>query len=247
MIKRYLAIVALLFCCNFLHAQDDNPPAWAGGADQRDLSFGFSFSYVDNYYKILKKPNWQSPFLDPENDNKPVTSDATSISSKNTPGFAVGFLTRYDFTEHFEVRLTPSLIFADRSLSYTYVNPSDNVTKTVQTTAADIPLAIKIKSDRHGDFRGYIVGGLKYSYAIGAKANSDDNEALVDRTVKNVTNYTSYEAGIGCDIYFEYFKLSPELKISNSFGNVLLPEAQPYSSPISKLFLHTLMINLYFE
>jgi len=76
MIKCYLAIVTLLFCSNVLLAQD-NPPAWAGGADQHDLSFGFSFSYVSNYYKILKKPNWQAPFLDPQNDNKPVTSTAT--------------------------------------------------------------------------------------------------------------------------------------------------------------------------
>lgn len=246
MIKCYLAIVALLFCSNILLAQD-NPPAWAGGADQRDLSFGFSFSYVSNYYKILKKPNWQTPFLDPQNGNRPVTSTGTSISSLNTPGFAVGFLTRYDFTEHFEVRLTPSLIFADRSLSYTYSDTADNVKKIVQTTTIDFPLSIKIKSDRHGDFRPYFTAGLKYSYSIGAKANSDSNAALIDRTVKNVGSYESYEAGIGCDIYFEYFKLSPELKISNSFGNVLLPEAQPYSSPISKLFLHSLMINLYFE
>jgi hypothetical protein len=246
MIKCYLAIVALLFCSNILLAQD-NPPAWGGGADQRDLSFGFSFSYVANYYKILKQPNWQTPFLDPENGNRPVTSQLNAISSASTPGFAVGFLTRYDFTEHFELRLTPSLIFADRSLTYTYANPSDDVTKIVQTTTVDFPLAIKIKSDRHGDFRPYFVAGLRYSYSIGAKANSDNNEALIDRTVKNVGSYDSYEAGIGCDIYFEYFKLSPEIKISNSFGNVLLPEAQPFSSPISKLFLHTLMINLYFE
>lgn len=56
MIKCYLAIVALLLCSNLLLAQG-NPPAWGGGADQHDLSFGFSFAYVDSYYKILKKPD----------------------------------------------------------------------------------------------------------------------------------------------------------------------------------------------
>src|ERR1700761_5602916 len=98
--KVYVIVFIFLFCGKMVFAQQ--PPSWAGGADQRDLSFGFSFSYVSNYYKILKKPNWQSPFLDPQNGNRPVTSTGTSISSPNTPGFAVGFLTRYDFTEHLE-------------------------------------------------------------------------------------------------------------------------------------------------
>jgi len=145
------------------------------------------------------------------------------------------------------VRVTPSLVFASRDLSYDYVTPSDNVTKQVQTTTVDFPLLFKVKSDRISDFRAYLVGGVKYSYSIGSKLNSDADADLLDKTVKNVGGYASYEAGIGCDIYFEYFKLSPELKISNSFGNVLVPENQPFSGPISKLYLHTLMFSLYFE
>jgi hypothetical protein len=246
MIKtKYLTLFFLLFCSKLLFAQDQ-PPAWGGGADQRDLSFGFSFSYVSNYFKILKQPNWQTPFLDKENGNAPVTSPVNTISSPNAPGFAVGFLTRYRLTEHLEARVTPSLIFADRDISYTYVNPSDNVVKTVQSTTVDLPLLLKLKSDRVGNFRAYILGGVKYSYAIGAD-KSDATAALIDKTVKNVPGYGSYEAGIGCDIYFEYFKLSPEIMLSNSFGNVLVPENQPFSSPISKLLLHTVMFNLYFE
>jgi len=246
MIKiRYLAIILLLFCSNLLFAQ--GPPAWGGGADQTDLSFGFTFSYVNSYFKILKKPDWRSPYLDPQNGNQPVTSDLNNISSANTPGFAVGFLTRYSLTEHLEVRVTPSLIFADRTLSYAYVNPSDDITKDVQTTTVDFPLLLKLKSDRIGNFRAYLVGGVKYSYDIGSKANSDENAAPLDKTVKMVQGYGSYEAGIGCDIYFEYFKLSPEILLSNSFNDVMIHENQPFSNPISKLFLHTVMFSLYFE
>jgi len=242
--KGYLTIILLLFGCN-LFAQ--HAPAWGGGADQHDLSFGFSFSYVNSYFKILKKTGWQSPFLDPQNGNQPVTSDLNSISSPGSAGFAVGFLCRYSLTDHLEIRTTPSLIFADRALDYTYVTASDDVTKTVQSTTVDFPLLFKLKSDRISDFRAYLVGGVKYSYSITSKLNSDANADLLDKTVKNVGSYPSYEIGVGCDIYFEYFKLSPELKISNSFGNVLVPENQPFSGPISKLYLHTLMFTLYFE
>jgi hypothetical protein len=240
---RYLIIILLLFCGNCLFAQ--SVPAWGGGADLKDLSFGFSFSYVGSYYKVDKKPNWRNPYID--NDGHPVTDSLRSISSPNSPGFAVGFLTRYRITDHLEVRVTPSLIFADRYLDYTFNTASQNTTKSVQANMVDIPLSIKLKSDRVGDFRAYLLGGVKYSQAIGSKVNSDANAALIDKLVKNVSGFSSYEAGIGCDIYFEFFKLSPEIKMSNSFGDVLLHENQPYSSPINKLSLHTLMFSLYFE
>ncbi len=98
-----------------------------------------------------------------------------------------------------------------------------------------------------GDFRAYVLGGVKYSQAIGTRVNADAGAALADKFVKNVGSYGSYEAGIGCDIYFEFFKLSPEIKLSNSFGDLMLHENHPYSRPIDKLSLHTLMFSLVFE
>jgi hypothetical protein len=111
----------------------------------------------------------------------------------------------------------------------------------------DLPLLLKLKSDRIGDFRAYVLGGFKYSQAIGSRVNADAGAALTEKLVKNVSGYASYEAGIGCDLYFEFFKLSPEIKLSNSFGDVMLHENHPYSRPIDKLSLHTLMFSLHFE
>jgi hypothetical protein len=241
--NRYLIIILLLFSSNTLLAQ---VPAWGGGADLTDLSFGFTFSYVSSYFKIDKKPNWRSPFFDPS-VNRYLPDSLKSIGSKNSPGFAVGFITRYRLTDHLEARITPSLIFADRSISYTYPNETDNVTKLVQTTTVDLPLEFKLKSDRVGNVRAYIMGGAKYSIAVGSKKNTDSGLDPLSKQVKNVGGFGSYEAGLGFDIYFEFFKLSPEIKISNSLGNVLVPENHPFSSPISKLGLHTLMFSLYFE
>jgi hypothetical protein len=238
----YLTIVLLLLSSSTLLAQ---VPAWGGGADLTDLSFGFSFSYVTDYYKIDKKPNWRDPFFDPS-VNKYITTPLNSISSKNSPGFAIGFITRYRLTDHFEARVNPALVFSDRALSYAYENSAQDVTKQVQATTVDFPLLFKLKSDRLQDFRAYIIGGVKYSVAIGSKKTDPGTDPL-NKLVKNVGSFGSYEAGLGCDIYFEFFKLSPEIKVSNSFGNLLVPENHPYSSPINKLGLHTIMFSLIFE
>jgi len=243
--KRYLILILLSFCCSFAFAQE-HAPSWGGGADQKDLSFGFTFAYVSNYFKIDKKPDWRQPFLDPLNNNQPVTPALNSIGSANSPGFAVGFLARYRITEHLEARFSPLLVFAGRTATYDYADETFDVTKTVSSTTIDFPLLLKIKSDRIDDYRGYIIAGLKESYSLDAN-KPDPQDALIDKTLKNASSYSSYEVGLGMDIYFEYFKLSPEIKLSNSFGNVLYPENTPYASPISKLSLHTLMFSLCFE
>lgn len=239
---RYLIIIVLLFFSKSLFAQ---APAWGGGADQADFSFGFSFAYVSSYLKIQKKPDWQTPFFD-SGVGHTITSPMTSISSPNSPGFAVGFLARYRLDEHIELRSTPSLVFADRGLNYTFTDASQDVAKPVQSTMIEFPLSVKLKSDRIQDFRAYILGGIKYSEGIGSKKNSPGTDPL-EQIVTNKNSFGSYELGLGCDIYFEYFKLSPEIKISNSFNNVLISENNPYSRPISSLSLHTVTFSLIFE
>jgi hypothetical protein len=259
MIKlRLLLLTGFMFLGKGLFAQGV-VPAWASGADEQDWSFGFTFQYVTTDFKIDKKPDWRSPFYDPASGLK-LTDSLNSISSKGSPGFALGFIARYRLTDHLEARLTPMFVFADRLLEYEYASTAGNpllstkaqpisptlLEQAVQTTTFDIPLSLKLKSDRLGNFRGYLLGGVKYSKLIaGNKAVASNS--LVDKLVKNSSGFTSYELGIGCDFYFEYFKLSPEFKISNSFGNILVPDNNPYARPIDKLFLHTFMFSLYFE
>jgi hypothetical protein len=260
MIKlRLLLIAVCMLAGNCLFAQDQVVHAWASGADERDLSFGFTFQYVSTDFKINKAADWRSPFYDPDTGIK-LTDSLNSISSKSSKGFGIGFITRYRLTDHLEARLTPMLVFADRLLYYEYQSPAGNpllssksspsssniLQQQVQTTMVELPLSMKLKSDRLGNFRAYLLGGVKYSLLIGGK-KTDINASPVDRLVKNVGSFASYEAGIGFDIYFEYFKLSPEIKMSNSFKSVLVPENHPYARPIDKLFLHTIMFSLYFE
>jgi len=220
--------------------------AWGGGADDNLVSFGFSFQYLLQDYKIVRQDNWRNPIIDPQNPNgTPLTTPITRISSRPSPGFTVGFITRYRVAEHLEVRATPALVFADREINYEFVNPSDNLNRQIQTTSIDMPLLLKLRSDRLKNFRAYLVGGVKYSLAV-SKGKVDENEGPLQQKILNKRGIGSYEAGIGCDIYFEYFKMSPEIKVANSFNSVLAGNV-PLSAPLSKLFLHSIMFSLHFE
>ena len=60
------------------------------------------------------------------------------------------------------------------------------------------------------------------------------------------TNY-SIDVGFGVDIYFAYFKFSPEIKYSYGLKNMLIDQNNQYSNLINRLSTRGLLISLTFE
>ena len=244
MMKYFYLLLFLVFSRSTALAQQN----WGGGVDDEILHWGFSFQYITPQFKILKDPYWRDPYFD-EKTNKLVTDPLYSVSSPLSKGMGLGFVTDLRLTDNTNLRFTPSLSFTDRILNYTYENsPSGDRQKIVPATMADFPLGIKLKSDRRNNFRAYLLGGVKYSVDITSpKKNDDSGNIATEKLVKNKRGILTYETGIGLDLYFEWFKMSPEIKISNSFRSILKQENNAYTSPIDKLFLHSVQFSLYFE
>lgn len=244
MMKYFYAFLFLVFSSGSVTAQQN----WGGGVDDDILHWGFSFQYIMPQYKILKNPTWRDPYMDPE-ENSAVTAPLNSISSPVSPGMGLGFVTDLKLGDNANLRFTPSLSFADRLIYYEYQGGTTTLReKKIPATMGDLPLGIKIKSDRRNNFRAYFLGGVKYSIdIISAKKNDDSGNIAIEKFVKNKRSILTYETGVGFDIYFEWFKMSPEIKLSNSFRSVLKQENNPYTAPLDKLFLHSLQFSLYFE
>lgn len=244
MTKRFILLSLLAI---FFSASTQAQQNWGGGVDNEPFHFGFTFQFVSSEYKIIKMPTWRDPFIDPQ-DNSVAKPSLYSISSPVSPGFGLGFVSNYRLGKNADIRFTPALVFSDRLIDYQYELPDDFKQQKIQSTLVDFPLGIKIKSDRRRNFRAYMLGGVKYSVDIVSKKKTNDiDKILTEKLVKNTRNILWYEAGIGFDLYFEFFKLSPEIKLANSFQSVLKPEDHPYSAPIDKLFLRNLQFSLYFE
>lgn len=249
--KKTLLILLFSVIAFTLKAQN-----WGGGIDQQDFNWGFSFQYVASEYKIIRSPKWRKPFENTNPDDGPlgtVTDPLKSIVSPLSAGFGIGFVMNYRLSPNLDLRSTPTLIFNDRIVNYTYeetgINPDfSEKEQRIQATMVDFPIGIKLKSERRKDFRTYLLLGAKYSMdlASGKKAK-DEGKIAIDRVLKNKRNFASYEAAIGFDLYFEYFKMSPELKVSHSFGNVIKRENHPYDTPIDKAILRSFTFSLFFE
>jgi hypothetical protein len=221
-------------------------PNDGGDSDFDELSFGFMFQYFNTDFKIFRQPDWRKPYPDPVTGT-PLTGKVNAIRARHRPGFGLGFVSNLRMGNHADLRFTPGLSFTDKEVLYFY-DTGAPVSKVVQSTMVDLPLGVKIKSDQRDNFRVYLLAGMKYSVNIVSKKKTDDSSnPPLDKLLKMNDRALSYEAGIGLDLYFPYFKMSPELKFSQSVNNIMKRGNDPYSYPIDKLFLHSLQFSLFFQ
>ena len=234
--KKEIIFITLLSLLVFVNVKAQN---WGGGADESKLSFGFSFQLNSSELKILKMANWQGPYSDVING---LSNDyLTSISPLITEGIGIGGIVNAKLTKNLDLRFTPTFVFSDRKMLFTY-NDGTSILKKNNATLTELPLSLKLKSERMKNVRAYMLGGLKYSFDIASRKNVDK---LKDLTLKR--NYLSYEAGLGMDFYFEWFKVSPEFKVSHSLNDILKHEGNPFNTPIEKAKLRSFTFSLIFE
>ncbi len=224
---------------------------WAGGVDDEVLHYGFSFHYVHADYKIKFRDDWQLPYTD---ENGAVMGQPVSIHSPFTHGVGLGLLANAKLNDNIHLRLTPNIVFSNKRVEYQFDDNAgyphdDQISKLVRASYVDIPLFLKLRSDRKNNYRGYLIAGGKYSVNVVSKRRYDDSDAPpYGKELKTNPGYFSYEAGIGFEFYFDFFKMSPEIRWSQSLGNLLDDrQANMFNHPIERLMLRNLQFSLFFE
>lgn len=162
-----------------------------------------------------------------------------------TMGFNLGLLANARLTEHFDLRLNPQLVFASKNLYYKESYPTlTDTQKKIESILLSFPLQIKFKSDRIGNMRVYAIGGMKYDYDLASNARMKKTESMI----KIKKSDYGYEIGAGFEFYFESFIFSPEFKVSNGIGNVLIKDPSlRYSNVIDKLQSHMIVFSIHLE
>ena len=98
---------------------------------------------------------------------------------------------------------------------------------------------------RRKNTRVYVIAGGRASYDFATTIKK--NRGLQTPVVSLVPFSYGWEAGFGLDMYFEYFKFSPEVKICNSFGNVMYRDGYIYTNIIESISPQLIQISLHFE
>jgi hypothetical protein len=155
----------------------------------------------------------------------------------------------FRISEHFQFRVVfPELMFSYKNLKYTVQNSATGAQtdeiKKVESILLGFPLQMKFLSDRIGNFRVYMLGGVNYQWDLASNATTRKAQDLVKLKPYDF----SIEAGIGFHFYFPVFILSPELKISNGLINVHSRDPNLiYSSTIDRLNSRMVVFSLIFE
>lgn len=205
--------------------------------DSKRYYLGIGFLYDNSHLQVNAHPTF-------------LASDSVLyVNPVNSGGFGVSGMFTFHLANHLEFRFAfPEFIFSSNSLSYHVNYPPDGeekiTTKQIQSLLLGFPAQVKFLSDRIGNFRVYMMGGINYRYDLASNSSARKAENLVKLSSSDL----SVEAGIGFQIYMPVFILSPELKFSQGIKNVHSrdPNLQ-YSNVIDKIKTRQIIFSIIFE
>lgn len=226
----YSLQIIILLAGQKAQAQGINLPQY----DLRRLHFGFTVNGTYNSFQV----NPSREFL--------AMDTLKNVRLQPFLGFSLGAIVDFKVNKHLNIRfLGPNIAFAQRNLFYDFSDNTKNRRAEIESTYLNFPINIKLRSERHRNVRFYVIGGALYSHDL--SSNISAPRSLNDPVVAVKPNTFSYEVGAGIDLYFPYFKLSPEIKFTQSFGNVLVPDEFVYTRSLSSLYSRILTLSFHFE
>lgn len=215
-------------------------------ADDKLVHFGFSLGMNFMSYSATESLLPLSGML--ENGRTFENEVLHARTSQLLPGFCVGFITDLRLCNYLNLRFTPELHFGQRTLTYTSESGNlKNITTDFLSLPISIPLSLKWSAQREGNYRPYVIAGGGVIYDFG----QNEDRYLLQRPFDYFM-----QVGFGCDFYFSWFKLCPEIKYQLGFANALTPSSERptlpgpyafYSDAVSRLRSHMVTLVFNFE
>jgi len=203
--------------------------------DNKRYHFGFILGFNAMDFNITN-----SGIVD--NEGKIWYAEQTSLS----PGFTVGIISDLRIFECLNLRFTPVLLFGDRTLTFIDEERTKQTDVVVKSNLINLPLILKFRGQRYGNYRPYLLGGASSTLDLGRQR---ENVIMLRQMDYGI------EFGAGFDIYLPYFKLAPELKMRLGLRDMLerdRPEILnindlKYTNAISKLTSRLFILSFNFE
>lgn len=229
-----LFIIVSLFCASHIHAQKE---IFRRNHDDLVYYFGLTLGYNTSTLHISKS----AQFL--QNDS------VMSAEPGSSGGIAMGLMATARLSDHFQVRANPQLIIGgSKYIAYTLSKskPGEALfqNQALPTTLVSFPFQLKFNSDRIGNFRTYLLGGIKFDTDL--SSNSAARNA--DDLIKLKRNDFGFELGIGFNFYLPFVTVSPEIKISNGLSNMhIVDPSLKYSNVLDQILSRMVVFSIHFE
>ena len=139
-------------------------------------------------------------------------------ADKWNAGFSVGVLADLRLSNHLNLRITPTMHFGAKHLTFHNLTDLDaegfphEETQDMKKTYISFPVDLKFSAQRWNNYRPYLIAGVNPMINLTGKDQDYIRLKKMD---------TFVEVGLGCDLYLPFFKLIPELKFCYSLTNAL--------------------------
>ena len=156
------------------------------------------------------------------------------VESINSSGINRAWLVNVRMSDHFDLRVHPlDLTFSEKAFLYAENYAEDSsIEKKVQSITLSFPVSVAFSSDRINNSKVYVIAGGKYDYDLASNKGASQAEDLIKLNKSDI----SAEVGLSFHIYFPYFVLSPEIKLSDGLTNLHAPDPNlKYSNVIDKI------------
>lgn len=203
--------------------------------DQKPYYFGLSFGFNMSGYRLRYSESFTK------------TDSFKLIQPGYGPGFNLGLMGNLRLSNFIDLRFVPSLAFAEKEMDLTVpgAGGSDSsFRKTIESIYMHMPLQLKFKSDRIGNFRFYALTGFKFDYDMAANARSRKKDEFLKVSAADY----GYELGVGFEFYYPNFIFSPEIKLSQGLGNQIFKDGKiPLGNAIDVLSTRMIVISIHLE
>ncbi len=227
---RKIGLTFLLFV-GFLGRAQNNPSDNLINYDEQWIHYGFLLGVHSSKYVIKHSEAFTTPAMD----------TVHSIIPGNLGGFKLGFIANMKVTEHLDLRTSITVGFYENDLLYRFTDNTDQ-RELKDATMVEFPMLLKYKSTRRGNLAMYVLGGFTPSFEAASKSNRED---VIEKLELHGWNF-AFEIGGGFDIYYPFFKFSPEIRYSYGLRNMLEGENE-FSVGLDRLTTQNLTVFLTFE
>ncbi len=206
--------------------------------DFRTIHFGFELGI--NYYDFHVEPVENLQNIQ-DHQNTLYSVDCIAF-----PGFTLLLISDLRLTSWLNLRFTPGISYTQRDMLFDVYNDflSDFsvVRRQVESTFIEFPMYLKLRGKRVGNSRPYLIGGVKYMIDMASQ------ELVEDPRLFRIRRFDfAYEFGFGIDIYFDFFKFSPQIKATTGMRSMMVPDDTIYTQGIADLTTRCVLISFQFE
>lgn len=129
-----------------------------------------------------------------------------------SPGFSVGLIADLYLNYYMNLRLVPTIHLGSKDFVFKEQTSGEEFKTGIRNNYITLPLQLKFNGGRIDNYRPYVIVGGYGSLEIAPRKNHP--------VLLKPYDY-GLEVGFGCDLYFPYFKLSPELKFTFGLTDIL--------------------------